>query len=228
MIQNFLIIQPNIFLSKQKSIFDATGRLTREAEFNPAFFLRCIQQGNILFVGEGNLSFVSSLAQLPNIPSQRITASVYEDKIVSKDTAENAELLKKLGISVQCGVDATKLDQHYQGNKFSTIIFQFPHTGSRDPLYGHNPNFVLIRRFLKSAAPCLEEHGQILISAVDNPHYQGAFQFEEAAKETGYKNPETLCFEPSSFPGYTHSNTHDDGSALDSHNKFKTWLFRKK
>jgi hypothetical protein len=120
------------------------------------------------------------------------------------------------------------IDASYKDKKFSTIIFQFPHTGNRDPLYGHNPNFVLIRRFIKSAAYCLEEYGRIMITAVDNSHYRGAFKFEEAAKEAGYKQPEVFSFNLSNFPGYFHTNTNDDDSAVDNYHRFKTWIFTRK
>ena len=68
----------------------------------------------------------------------------------------------------------------------------------------------------------------IPITAVDSPHYQGAFQFEEAAEKTGYSIIGSYPFDPESFPGYSHTNTNDDDSALEKHNEFKTWIFELK
>lgn len=111
--------------------------------------------------------------------------------------------------------------------KFDTIIFQFPHAGSREPIRGHNPNFVLVRDFLKSASAQLVYGGKVLITAVDSPYYRGAFQFEEAAKLAGFKEAETYPFDPSDFPGYVHTMAHEDGDALSHHDDFSTWVFRK-
>ncbi len=126
------------------------------------------------------------------------------------------------------GVDATKLDKSFKPHEFDTIIFQFPNVGSRDAKHGHNPNHVMIRKFLRSAAAYLKPSGKIMVSVVDSPHYEGAFQFEEAAEFAGYETPETYPFDPSMFSGYSHTNTNDDESALDEHNKFLTWVFRLK
>ncbi len=102
------------------------------------------------------------------------------------------------------------------------IVFQFPNAGSGEPKYGRNPNFILIRDFLRSAATRLTPTGRILITAVDSSHYQGAFQFEEAAKKTEYRIIGLYLFDPESFPSYSHTDTKDDDSALEKHDEFKT------
>jgi hypothetical protein len=86
----------------------------------------------------------------------------------------------------------------------------------------------MIRKFLRSAEKFLKPDGKILITAVDNPHYQGVFRFEDAAKFAGYKIIETWPFDPSLFSGYAHTNTNDEGSALDGHSRFVTHVFRLK
>ena len=85
-----------------------------------------------------------------------------------------------------------------------------------------------MRKFLRSAKGCLKPHGKIIITAVDSPHYDGAFQFEEAAEFAGLTPPESYPFDPSLFSGYAHTNTNDDDSVLDEHAKFITWVFRTK
>jgi hypothetical protein len=42
----------------------------------------------------------------------------------------------------------------------------------------------------------LHQGGKVLISAVDSPHYRGAFQFEEAAYIAGLAPPEFYPFDP--------------------------------
>lgn len=185
--------------------------------------------GNILLVGEGNLSFAGILLRLPAAHVTRMIATTYEtEKDLSDEARQNAVLLRHSGAVIMHGIDATHLEQIFRPREFDTIIFQFPHVGSREAKHGHNPNHVMIRKFLRSATACLAPSGRVLISAVDCPHYQGAFRFDEAAAFAGYETPESYPFDPSMFPGYSHTNTNDDESALDGHDRFVTWVFRLK
>lgn len=208
---------------------DATGRMIAPAAKKTSFFISQIQRGNTLFVGEGNLSFALSVAKVPGISASKLVATTYEkNSNLSEEAQQNAKVLKQSGASVLNDIDATKLSQYFTQQKFDTIVFQFPNAGSREPEYGRNANFILIRNFLKSAAPCLASKGKILITAVDNPHYQGAFQFEEAAEKAGYHILGSYPFDLESFPGYNHTNINNDDSALEKHDEFKTWIFELK
>jgi len=188
-----------------------------------------VNLGNVLLVGEGNLSFARNLLNKPMISIESAIATTFEaQRNLSDETLRNTSLLRCCGVRVIHRVDATRLDQNFKGAEFDTIIFQFPNVGSRDAKYGRNPNHVMIRKFLRSAATILKPSGKILISAVGSPHYQGAFQFDDAAAFAGYETPEAYPFDPSLFPGYSHTNTNDDESALDNHSRFATWIFRLK
>ena len=190
-------------------------------------FVDAIAQGRTLMVGEGNLSFARNLAKMTRIVPARLTATTFEsERNLSSDARANAKLLQSLGTTVTYGIDATNLADIFGSMRFDNIVFQFPHVGSRDPIEGHNPNFILVRDFLVSAAHQLARSGQVLISAVDSPHYQGAFQFDDAAKIAGFLPPEAYPFDPSAFPGYEHTMTHQDGNALDNHDEFSTWVFK--
>jgi hypothetical protein len=192
-------------------------------------FIAEIAAGKTLLVGEGNLSFAFSLTKDPRINPGRLTATVFERlSELSPEAEENAKKLRALGVSVLGNVDATKLSSALGYARFDNIIFQFPHAGSRDPVDGHNPNFILVRDFLKSAARQLARGGKVLISAVDSPHYRGAFQFEEVAEAAGFAPPQAYPFDPGKFRGYRHTMTHQPGSALDNHDEFATWVFRLK
>lgn len=208
---------------------DATGRMVTPSARKASFFLSQIREGNTLFVGEGNLSFALSIAKMPGITASNLFATTYEKVSgLSEEAQQNSEILKQSGVGVINGIDATKLDRSFPRQKFDTIVFQFPNAGSREPEHGRNPNYILIRDFLRSAAFCLAPNGKILITAVDSPHYQGAFQFEEAAEKTGYSILGSYLFDLESFPGYSHTNTNDDDSALEKHDEFKTWIFELK
>ncbi len=190
-------------------------------------FVAEIADGKTLLVGEGNLSFVLSLAKMPKISSSQLVATTFETKSnLSQEAATNAKKLQSLGVTVLHGVNATKLATALGSWKFDNIVFQFPHVGSREPVEGRNPNFILVRDFLKSAVRQLQTGGKVLISGVDSPHYHGAFQFDEAAEAAGLKTPVSYPFEPSEFPGYEHTMTNEDENAIDHHRKFRTWVFR--
>lgn len=185
--------------------------------------------GDVLLVGEGNMSFAKSLLNMPAVQVTDMTVTTFEkEKILSDDTINTANILKQCGANVIHSVDATHLERNFTPCEFDTIIFQFPNVGSREAKYGHNPNHVMIRKFLRCAMQYLRPDGKIMITAVDSPHYDGAFQFDEAAQFANLADPETYPFDPSMFSGYSHINTNDDDSALDEHNRFATWVFRLK
>lgn len=204
------------------------GRL-RNVLYKATFdFVDAVAQGRTLFVGEGNLSFALSLAKMQKVFANRLVATTFENlDEMSADAIANAAALRSEGATILNGVDAAYLSAALGSWQFDTIVFQFPHAGSREPIEGHNPNYILVRDFLVSAAKQLRLSGQVLITTVDSPHYRGAFQFEMAAEEAGFKPPEQYRFYPSKFPGYEHTMTHQSGSALDRHDAFATWVFRK-
>jgi 25S rRNA (uracil2634-N3)-methyltransferase len=192
-------------------------------------FVGSVAAGLTLLVGEGNLSFALSLAKKRRVTPAKLVASTFEkESQLEADAKENTKILRTLGATVLYGVNAEKLSATLGSWKFDTIVFQFPHVGSREPVDGYNPNFILVRNFLKTAAGQLRHGGQVMISAVNSPHYQGAFQFDDAAQIAGFLPPTSYAFDPSNFPGYEHTMTHQSGSALDNHDKFRTWVFKKR
>jgi hypothetical protein len=135
-------------------------------------------------------------------------------------------MLKHEGVNILHDVDATQLSYTFGNKQFDTIIFQFPHSGSRESINGRNSNFILLCQFLNSAKKQLTSRGKILVTLVDNPHYRGAFKCEEAAEKTGFLSPECYAFDPTYFKGYEHSMTNEEEGVLDEHKSFCTWVFR--
>lgn len=83
---------------------DATGRMIAPTAKKTSFFISQIQQGNILFVGEGNLSFALSIAKISGISASKLVATTYEkDSDLSEEAQQNAEILKQSGASVLNG-----------------------------------------------------------------------------------------------------------------------------
>ncbi len=210
--------------SRRQILWPLFGHKTKAFDF-----IAQIAAGKTLLVGERNLSFTLSLIRDSRINPNRLIATTFEYlSELPPEAKENAKQLRAKGVSVLFNVDATKLSSVLGWVKFDNIVFQFPHVGSREPVEGHNPNFILVRDFLKSASRHLAKGGKVLIIAVDTPHYRGAFQFDDAAKAAGFSPPESYPFDPGRFRGYHHTMTHQEGSALDNHDEFMTWVFRPK
>lgn len=140
-------------------------------------------------------------------------------------TKQNISSLQKLDVKVFCKTDATEINRDFVGQNFQNIIFQFPHTGSREPIQGRNPNFILLRDFLKSAKPFLLHGGKVIVSIVDSPYYQGAFQIEEAGTEAMYKRYTIYKFNPLLFPNYIHTMANEDASAISKNDDLITIVF---
>jgi hypothetical protein len=108
-------------------------------------FVAEVSQGRTLLVGEGNLSFTVSLAVMSGVSPSRLIATTFENKEeLSFDAIVNAEVLRRKGVTVLHGVDGSSLASVFGSWRFDTIVFQFPHAGSRDAVEGHNPNFILV------------------------------------------------------------------------------------
>ncbi|GGF47732.1 hypothetical protein GCM10011321_42590 [Youhaiella tibetensis] len=190
-------------------------------------FAAAVSTGPTLFVGEGNMSFSLALAKLAPRAAQDFVVTTFEPRMrVSLAAYQNAVKLTRIGAKVLHGVDATRLDRYFNATRFSAIVFNFPNVASRIPVYGHNPNHNLIRRFLRNAAQRLARNGRVIITVVDTPFYSGAFGLTAAAKFAGYKEPDVYAFKPSHFSGYAHANTLGGQSALAKYRNFRSWVFQ--
>ncbi len=189
-------------------------------------FVERVSIGKTLLVGEGNLSFTYALIkQCQNFPYSLI-GSIYETVSELSDAAEyNAKLLENIGVKIIYGLDGTKLHEFFDANAFDTIIFQFPHSGSREPIDGINPNYLLAHDFIKSALQILEKNGVILITIVDNDFYNNMFKLDEISEKLGIMKPTKNQFNLKSYPGYKHSMTNADESALGKYDEFATYEF---
>ncbi|AXX98056.1 class I SAM-dependent methyltransferase [Profundibacter amoris] len=201
-----------------------TKKIEKRSDHYP--FKRNLKNGTTLFVGEGNFSFSLNMARARLVKASQFISTSYESENDLDDLAyQNAQSLISLGVTVKTNVDATKLKDTFGNRRFDRIIFQFPNVASRSSIYGQNPNHTLITRFIKNAKDHLKALGEIVISTVDSPYYEGAFKMDDAAKKAGYQPPEIFDFDPDQYSGYIHQNTDNDESALESHDKFATFVF---
>lgn len=156
-----------------------------------------------------------------------LIASTYEDySALSEYTKLNIKLLKQAGVKILHELDATELHQNFYSNAFDTIIFQFPHSGSREGINGVNANYVLVRNFIISASHILKRDGVVLITVVDSDFYNNMFRFDELAEELGISLPTKYKFDPKDYPEYEHTITHQDESGIYDYSKFATYEFR--
>lgn len=188
-------------------------------------FVNTVANGTTLFVGEENFSFCLSIARQMRYPSNIIATTFENQDEFSELTQANISKLQSLGVRVFYNSNATKIHNDFAKCRFNNIIFQFPHTGSREPIEDRNPNFILLRDFLKSAKPLLLFSGKVIITVVDSPHYQGAFQFKEAGSVAGYRKVTGYDFNPLLFPNYVHTMTNEDESAISKNDKLMTVVF---
>lgn len=191
-------------------------------------FIERVKAGNTLCVGEGNFSFALSIAKRAKPKQSQFCATSLEPmSLMSHQTKKNIRALEQLGGQIKTGIDATRLSQYFSGKKFDLIVFQFPNIASRIPIYGQSANHWLVTRFLRNAAHHLLAKGEIAITTVDNPHYEGVFKMKEAARKAQYNTPEIFNFNPTDFAQYRHENTLGGVSALERQQSFATFVFRR-
>lgn len=226
-------------LSKTRLAYAETAQATcvamlalkRSIDVNKPFdFRSALNNGRMLFLGEGNLSFAYLIARRLGDRASRVVATTFEDAgHYDDETRANAGKLRSLGAKVRDNVDAGRCDTTFLLGSIDLAVFQFPNVGSRTPLYRRNPNHILMRRFLSSIRNVLSEKGRIAVTVVNSSHYDGAFGMDEVAEKFGFEKPVAHPFFLKDYPGYTHTKTKDDGKpAIDGDDDFVTFVFQVK
>jgi hypothetical protein len=183
-----------------------------------------VKAGYTLMVGDGNLSFSSSLIKDHKLNPINIVATIF-DKELEEDSLSNKHFLEKNGVNVITEVDGTKLEKYFKNQKFDNIIFQFPNAGSREPINGYNPTYILIKNFLLSTKNVLNNNGKVFITIVDSKFYEDQLKLNEIRKEVSFNLVLKQPFFFEDFPYYQHRNTNDSDSATEDYDKFITYIF---
>ncbi|MEV4759058.1 class I SAM-dependent methyltransferase, partial [Micromonospora sp. NPDC049559] len=186
-------------------------------------------EGKTLLVGEGNLTFTeANLILGRNVPGN-ITATVYEQKgdVKEQRTLERAERLQQQGVTVEFGVDATKLHEGAEDKpKFDNIIWMFPHPGG-SRASAASRGAALLADFFASAAQRIRPGGKITVTlrvAKEPNYYVSRWRPVEAAAAAGLRLVSQNDFQQSDYPGYGHETTASGANPADVSRGF-TFIF---
>ena len=168
---------------------------------------------SILFVGEGNFSFSSSIANLLHDGSD-LTCTCFDSKeiLLQKypDAIDHLELLSDLEAHIMYSIDATKLHELkcFKSKRFLKIIFNFPHVGAgiKDQDRNIRKNQELLVKFFSSASKKLETNGSIFVTLKQGLPYD-EWEIKKQAKIAGLDLQRSFEFDPLEFPGYEHRRT---------------------
>ncbi|MFI7742535.1 Rossmann-like fold-containing protein [Kocuria rhizosphaericola] len=181
------------------------------AKLNPDNADRLVPiSGKTLLVGEGNLTFTEANIIVGRALPGDITATVYEKKEKkSASTRARAEKLEAQGVTVEFGVDATKLHEGAEEKpKFDTIVWMFPHPGG-ERAQAAAAGKALLAAFFASAATRLHPGGKITVTLrkAKRDWYISRWDPVGAAASAGLRLERRLDFEQRDYEGYTHETT---------------------
>jgi hypothetical protein len=185
------------------------------------------EERKVLLLGEGDFSFALSLAkQVDPEQHSNITATSLdtEDEVKEKypnSGKANIEALKKTGVKVSHGIDATTIDSSL-GN-FTAIVFNFPYVPSSQRGSAEN-TMPMLQNFFKKAYTCLPKGGKVFVTTKQYWHTRN--KTEASATGAGFSKERELSFDAKNFPDYDHKKTKKDESAIKTE-KAITHVYKK-
>ncbi|XP_052201249.1 heavy metal-associated isoprenylated plant protein 41-like [Diospyros lotus] len=177
----------------------------------------------MLLVGEGDFSFSLSLARAFTSARNMVATSLdTRQDIINKysNGIWNVRELEELGCVVLCGVDATKMSEHFflRTQRFDRIVYNFPHVGFIFPeatACQIKLNKGLVKGFLKNAKVLLrkDHKGEIHVTHKDGYPYE-KWDLVKKAEKLGLALLESVPFCKDKYPGYDNKRAH--GSLSDA------------
>ncbi|KAI8636409.1 hypothetical protein BD408DRAFT_376945 [Parasitella parasitica] len=125
-------------------------------------------QDKILLIGEGNFSFARSLCEnYLDAGADNLTATCFDSEKVlyekyGDEAKENIEIVREYGGTVLFEVDGTDMPKEAKKNKYTKIVFNFPHAGLgiKDQDRNIIENQKLLNGFFDAAEPLLTTAGK--------------------------------------------------------------------
>lgn len=196
-----------------------------------------------LILGDGNFSYTKGLIEKftrkhPNQVNlaKNITATEFKMRDVIKacfpESKKILRYLKKSGVSLEFGVDATTIHKIYRGRRFERIQFNHPWK-----FQNGRETEELVIYFFQSAKHLQEPGDRIQMRLADDPiaSYYSHYHIGEASAWAGYKLCELRKFNISGdhsgaerYPGYRHKKTHHNNDQLyGAHLRGNEYIFEK-